>query len=150
MNDVKVITLSLCVAVVVFSSISMIIPNEKNGKIIKMILSIFILICLISPFTKLVKGDFKYIYNTNTQILEENICNILNDASNGTIYSLLKTPIENYGIVNDFYIDSEVEYKNNSAIFKEINIYFIGDNNIEKSHLEEYIKKSIGINVNIK
>jgi len=150
MNDVKVLTLSLCISVIVFSMLSMIIPNEKSGKIIKMILSVFILISLISPFTKLVKRDFNFSSNISSQISEESVYKILNDSSSDVLYSLIKNQIENYGVENDFYIDSKVEYKNKSAILKDINIYFIGENNIEKNDLKEYIKKNIGLNVIIK
>lgn len=150
MSYVKTLTLSLCITIVIFSIISTITPNEKNGKIIKLILSVFILISLISPFTKMVKSDFKLTEQSDVFISDNSISNVLNSASDDAIYRLLKTPIESFGIDNDFSVVTEVEYENNSAILKEINVYLLGENNIDKNMLMEYIEKTIGLRVNIK
>ena len=98
----------------------------------------------------MVKSDFKLTEQSDVFISDNSISNVLNSASDDAIYRLLKTPIESFGIDNDFSVVTEVEYENNSAILKEINVYLLGENNIDKNMLMEYIEKTIGLRVNIK
>ncbi len=153
MGGVKALTLTLCAAVILASITSMIIPSERNSKIIKLILSVFVLISLIAPIYKLgsVIGYNLNDATINSQLnlTKEKADEILSQTSSATFYGLLKPHIENFGIKDDFFIDTEVQYVDDKAVLKSVNIHFDDLHKIEAENLKQYLMKITGINVNI-
>lgn len=157
----------IAVAVIIASIFEMILPNGKTKKYIKMILGVFIVFSMISPFV-----DSKALYNFDVNEVIDNYKKDIN-TSNVTSNKSIDEKVEEMYIkeleddisknikeqgynVKVCKIDAKVYSDNDDAGINSINITLLSKNNNynskeskdENSGIEEINKVEIGISMN--
>ena len=156
MENVKVFALSVCVSLVVASILSMVIPNIEKNKIIKAVLSAFILSGLILPLKSILDGSTSpyssdYIEATYSQSYEydENTLQNLENAASASLYPIIKSELDKLGITEDFGIKLVICAENEGIKIESVNINVWDLHSIEKEQLQEQIEKNTGLPINI-
>lgn len=153
-ESVYICAASLCCTLIICSLLRILSPSGSTQKIMSVVISVFSLCCLASPFYELSK-------NINTLNLESEInntyigkfdteydCKVVETTAeyiNEYINSLLKSCA-----VDDSDIETVLSTDNSRGIYiKEVNIYLNGSENINIKEISELVSSAIGVKPNI-
>ena len=159
MDSVKVLAFSMCISVVVGSVLSMIVPSNAKQNIMKIVISAFVLVGLITPILSLFNKN-KFYSNAHTteasirqpqciSELNESVIAELERASASSIFPIFQQELMENGIDEVFGLGIELISQNDGVDIKKVNIT-IGDlHMIEKDNLEKYLEKKIGLPIEV-
>lgn len=140
---------SLCCCLVVCSLVRLVAPSGSTTKILSLVIGVFALCCLVSPFVTLVKSidvyscetDFTEKQSELTQVYNEEILRTTGDYIN----SYTKTLLLSAEIIPDD-IQTILGVNNENGIYiKEMNIYINKNSSYKIGTIEELIETSVGI-----
>ena len=140
---------SLCCCLVVCSLVRLVAPAGSTTKILSLVIGVFALCCLVSPFVTLVKSIDVYSCETDytekqselTQVYNEEILRTTGDYIN----SYTKTLLLSAEIIPDD-IQTILGVNNENGIYiKEMNIYINKNSSYKIGTIEELIETSVGI-----
>ena len=149
MNDVKSICFTLCIGVVICSIMTLLIPKIKENKMLKNVLSIFLLVSVlgsVAAIPKSVSFDVNSITPDINTSIERNIVEYIEK----TVYDNIKKAIKKEGINEKYSLNVDVSYENDSVILNYANISFEPPHKINIDELKNKIKNELGIIVDIK
>lgn len=157
MDAVKVWGFSSCVAVVIGSVISMIVPSFGKQNILRIVISAFVLVGMLSPALNIFKNfsvddfietnaDYNAIeaYELNDCMLEE-----LQEATTLALFPIVKEELLKFEISEDFGLNIELSQEDYGMKIEKVNITILDLHMIEKETVENYLKKEMGLQVNI-
>ena len=156
MEAVKVWSFSMCGAVVVGSIVTMIVPSIEKQKIMKIIISAFILIGVVSPLLNVIDEIDISEQVVNQSIIESSIIyldeNSFNELENGVsqaIYPLVQGELDKMNVKAEFGINTELEQQEEGISIKCVNINIADLHMIEKEKIKASIEKNLGLEINI-
>ena len=156
MEAVKVWGFSMCAAVVVGSIVTMIVPSIDKQKIMKLVISAFVLAGVISPLLNVLDN-----IDISAQALEQNAVETsqfqldeetfgeLEDNVSQAIYPLIQQELEKMNISSEFGINTELEQKQDGITVKCVNITIADLHMIKKDKIKSSIEDSLGLEINI-
>lgn len=145
----------IAVAVIIASIFEMILPDGKTKKYVKMILGVFIIFNMISPF---VNGSSLYNFSVN-DIVENYMNEIKVDTTNSVddkveeLYikelekDIIKTVEEQGYVVEKCNIDAKVYSDEKEAGISSINIIISSKKETEQTEISNIEKVEIGVNI---
>lgn len=157
MDSVKSFALSACISMVIGSIISMIVPNIEKNRIIKLLLSAFVLAGLISPLLSVFKSNnlFKNIntYETNVDAdygYNKNILEDIENSASESLYPIIKDELSRLGFYDDFGVKVEILDKKEGIEVESVNINVWDLHSIEKEKLQVSLTEKTGLPIKIK
>ena len=145
----------IAIAVILVSIFEMLLPNGNIKKYIKMILGLFVVFSIISPFV-----DSKALYNLNTNDIigeynltqQESVNDKIEDSSIKELENDITKTVEEQGYnVKSCKIDARIYSGDKDAGIKSINIILSSKNKKEEnnnnSDIETVNKVEIGVNI---
>lgn len=145
----------IAVAVIIASIFEMILPDGKTKKYVKMILGVFIIFNMISPF---VNGSSLYDFSVN-DIVENYMNEITVDATNSVddkveeLYikelekDIIKTVEEQGYVVEKCNIEAKVYSDEQEAGISSVNITISSKKETEQTEISNIEKVEIGVNI---
>lgn len=140
---------SLCCCLVVCSLVRLVAPAGNTTKILSLVIGVFALCCLVSPFATLVNevefDSFQYEYEeTQTELslkYNEEILKTTGDYINSYVKVLLTSAeIMPEDIRTTLGVSNE-----NGIYIKEMNIYINKNSSYKSETIEDLIETSVGI-----
>jgi hypothetical protein len=154
MDGVKVWCLSVCFAAVVGTVIMMLTPSIEKNKILKAVISVFILSSVISPMIPLVDSmDFSFgLYNDIQNNVSDfdatiNLNQMLEKSACEALYPIIKEKLIRYGIDDEFGITVKLFEKTEGYEINCVNIVINNERIIDKKAIEEDLLIDLGLNV---
>lgn len=145
----------IAIAVILVSIFEMLLPNGNIKKYIKMILGLFVVFSIISPFV-----DSKALYNLNTNDIigeynltqQESVNDKIEDSYIKELENDITRTVEEQGYnVKSCKIDARIYSGDKDAGIKSINIILLSKNKKEEnnnnSDIETVNKVEIGVNI---
>ncbi len=145
----------IAIAVILVSIFEMLLPNGNIKKYIKMILGLFVVFSIISPFV-----DSKALYNLNTNDIigeynltqQESVNDKIEDSYIKELENDITKTVEEQGYnVKSCKIDARIYSGDKDAGIKSINIILLSKNKKEEnnnnSDIETVNKVEIGVNI---
>lgn len=145
----------IAIAVILVSIFEMLLPNGNIKKYIKMILGLFVIFSIISPFV-----DSKALYNLNTNDIigeynltqQESVNDKIEDSYIKELENDITKTVEEQGYnVKSCKIDARIYSGDKDAGIKSINIILLSKNKKEEnnnnSDIETVNKVEIGVNI---
>ena len=145
----------IAIAVILVSIFEMLLPNGNIKKYIKMILGLFVVFSIISPFV-----DSKALYNLNTNDIigeynltqQESVNDKIEDSYIKELENDITRMVEEQGYnVKSCKIDARIYSGDKDAGIKSINIILLSKNKKEEnnnnSDIETVNKVEIGVNI---
>lgn len=145
----------IAIAVILVSIFEMLLPNGNIKKYIKMILGLFVVFSIISPFV-----DSKALYNLNTNDIigeynltqQESVNDKIEDSYIRELENDITKTVEEQGYnVKSCKIDARIYSGDKDAGIKSINIILLSKNKKEEnnnnSDIETVNKVEIGVNI---
>lgn len=145
----------IAIAVILASIFEMLLPNGNIKKYIKMILGLFVVFSIISPFV-----DSKALYNLNTNDIigeynltqQESVNDKIEDSYIKELENDITKTVEEQGYnVKSCKIDARIYSGDKDAGIKSINIILLSKNKKEEnnnnSDIETVNKVEIGVNI---
>ena len=145
----------IAIAVILVSIFEMLLPNGNIKKYIKMILGLFVVFSIISPFV-----DSKALYNLNTNDIigeynltqQESVNDKIEDSYIKELENDITKTVEEQGYnVKSCKIDARIYSGDKDAGIKSINIILLSKNKKEEnnnnSDIEAVNKVEIGVNI---
>lgn len=160
MEGVKSWCLSVCFSAIIGSIILIISPNIEKQKIIKVVVSAFVLIGILSPVLKVLntndpsidKWFEEYSETMHSKPLEEsqNLCNIIEESTIQSLYPIFKEQLNSIGITTDFSLSVDFDLTNEGVVINNVNIGFSNEEKIKKEEIKAFLneKNSLEIFVN--
>lgn len=156
MDAVKVWGFSMCSAVVIGSVVSMIAPSLEKQKMMKLVISAFVLAGVISPMLNLideidlsVQASGESTIETEEFEFDENLLNELENSVSQSLFPIIQIEFEKRNIDYDFGINVELKQGEDGIQVECVNITVMDLHKIEKDELKAIIEKNLGLNVNI-
>ena len=153
MDAIKVWGISTCTVLIIASIVSMIAPNISGKNIIRLIISGFILVGILSSLYKLIKNeDFSFsevdtsALNQEVSYSESTIRN-LTESVVQSLYPLVSDELEKSGMSEGFGLNVELQEKEDGIAIKKVHIS-ISDkhkNNIENLKLR--LEQNLGLKI---
>jgi len=136
MDFIKEWSFTVCVTLIISVVFSVLTPRGSMGKFYKMILSAFIFLSFIIPFTDAdISFSFPQIDAESEEMKQEN-------AYSNMLTVKIKEALEKGGY-KSCTVNSDIEYRDEEIVIKEV-IIFIPDNyNIQE--VKDYIFEKLGI-----
>lgn len=145
----------IAIAVILVSIFEMLLPNGNIKKYIKMILGLFVVFSIISPFV-----DSKALYNLNTNDIigeynltqQESVNDKIEDSYIKELENDITKTVEEQGYnVKSCKIDARIYSGDKDAGIKSINIILLSKNKKEENNTNSDIKTvnkvEIGVNI---
>ncbi len=159
MEALKVWGISTCAAVVIGSIVAAITPSISKQNIMRIIISAFVLVGLISPSLKLIeKSDFNFdeysiiqsdVNNDGVEVLEEDLLNDLEQSSAVALFPIFKQELENIGIDSDFGIKPQLSQEKDGIKILKVNITVSDLHMIEKEDVLNHLQNKTGLAIDI-
>ena len=156
MEAVKVWGFSMCGAVVVGSIVTMIVPSIEKQKIMKIVISTFILIGVVSPLLNIIDEIDVSEQVVNQSIIESSIIYLdensfieLENSVSQAIYPLIQGELEKMNVKAEFGINTELEQKEEGISIKCVNINIADVHMIKKEKIKANIEENLGLEINI-
>lgn len=158
METVKVWAISVCVAVVIGSVISMITPAIGKQKIMRIVISAFILSAMIFPALSIIEkndlledtlSNIKIQENSDSFYLNDEMLLKLEEASVSALYPILKLELSEVGITEEFGINLKLSQQNEGIEIEEVNISISDLHMIKKDEIQNKLKKKTGLPIEI-
>lgn len=156
MEAVKVWGFSMCSAVVIGSIVTMIVPSIEKQKIMKLVISAFVLAGVISPllnvidevdFSPQVFGQDADAYN---QIeIDDNTLEELENSVSQSLFPLIQAELEGMNISNEFGVSVELARESEGIAINCVNITIADLHIIETEKISSAISENLGFDVNI-
>lgn len=147
---------SMCSAVVIGSIVTMIVPSIEKQKIMKLVISVFVLAGVISPLLNLIDEidisaeAFKQDSAESSQImLNQGALEELENNVSQALFSLIQEELEKNNIKNEFGINVELEQKQDGISVKSVNIEVADLHIIEKERIRLLLEENLGLEINI-
>ena len=135
-------TYTVCITLIFSIIFSLLIPKDSNGKVGKIIITVFIMISFIAPFKA---SGFDFNFDGINSISEQQAENKEESYS-----AIIKSNIEK-ALSDGNYSNSKakvkVKIKDDELYIKEADIYILND--YDKSEVQKYIFDKLGINVQV-
>ncbi len=156
MEAVKVWGFSMCAAVVIGSIVTMILPSIEKQKIIKLVISAFVLAGVVSPLLNVINGidiSAQALEQNGTEDsqfqLDENTFQELENSVSQAIFPLIQQELEKMNIDSDFGINTELAQEQDGISVKCVNITISDLHMIEKDELELLLEDTLGLTISI-
>ena len=159
MEAVKVWSFSVCIAIVIGAITSMIAPSLTKHKIIRIVISVFVLAGIMSPLVDVLDETNLSLEAVNElnnyeefegqQALEEDILNKLEDAVDKTMYDIVKQELLRFGIEENFGMHVDLVYQKDGISVEGVNIAIEDLHMIEQERLAEELEKNLGFPVSV-
>ncbi|MEE1279775.1 MAG: hypothetical protein UHH95_02950 [Oscillospiraceae bacterium] len=159
MEAVKVWGISTCVAVIIGSVVAAITPSIGKQNIMRIVISAFVLVGLISPSLKLIeKSEINLeeylITQANVEIdgvseLEQDLLKELEQASAVALFPIFKQELENIGINSEFGIKPQLYQEKEGIEIIKVNITISDLHMIEKEAVLNHLQNKTGLEIDI-
>ena len=156
MDSVKAWGLSACAALVVGAGVSMIVPSLEKNKMIKLVLSSFMLVSIVSPMLSMINSaDFSLddlignesVYS-NVEMTDDAL-KLLENSSCEALYPVISEKIKEYGLDKEFGLSVVLRKKNGGVEIERVDINMGTENIIEINGLEDYLRQNLGLPIEI-
>jgi len=135
-------TYTVCITLIFSIIFSLLLPKNSNGKVGKIIITVFIMLSLIAPFKAngfdLSFEDIKVINEQQTENKEK--------SYSTTIKSNIEKTL-NDGNYKNSKVKVNVKIKDDELYIKSVEIYIL--NEYDKSEVKKYIFDKLGINAQV-
>ncbi len=156
MEAVKVWGFSMCTAVVIGSITIMIVPSIEKQRIMKLVISAFVLAGVISPLLNVIDEmdiSAQALSQDTTSSgyiqLDDNTLEELENNVSQALFPLVQDEFEKMNISNEFGIVVELSQKQDGISVKCVNIWVADLHIIEKENLKILLEENLGLDVNI-
>lgn len=158
MDAVKVWCFSVCVALVIGAVVSMIVPSIDKQKIMRLVISAFILAGIISPMLTVVKEinisfeaqDYEeYLADIDDTEQEKTLILTLEDTVAKSLFPLVKKQLDNLNINEEFGIKVALSKEKEGITVDKVNISLSDLHMIDQDALENELKESLGLPISI-
>lgn len=146
--------LTLCVVAAVSGVLTLLVPNETYEKPVKLIVSLFILICLVSPFAKgnalknIDKFEFK-MSSYDKYKAQLDMWNKSGDIIKSTVKNSIKEIVYNQSGENADDVIINLVIENESFKIKDLIIILPEKAKKHESAIADEIKNKLGIDKNV-
>ncbi len=156
MEAVKVWGFAMCTAVVIGSVTTMIVPSIEKQRVMKLVISAFVLAGVISPLLNVIDEiDFSVqaleqdaISSSQIQ-LDDKALDELEDNVSQALFPIIQEEFTKMNISNEFGITTELEQEQEGISVKNVNITIEDLHMIEKENVRLILEKNLGLEVNI-
>ena len=156
METVKVWGFSMCTAVVIGSMVSMIAPSIEKQKMMKLIISAFVLAGILSPMLNLIdeidlslQASAENIVEEQNYILDENLLNELENNVSQSLFPLIEDELNALNLSTDFGVYTELIQSDDGIEIECVNITVMDLHKIDKDNLKAVLERNIGLPINI-
>jgi len=157
MEAVKVWCFSVCVSLVVGSALSMIVPSLDKYKIMKLTISAFILVGIVTPIINNaddINFDFELTEQTIVSDMEEkemdeNIINELQQNVTQSLFPFVKYELHMLNISDDFGINVELNALENGVSIEKVNITLSDLHTLKKDEIISSLEKNLGLPISL-
>ena len=146
----------MCVSLVIGAILSMIAPNIEKNKVLKVILSAFILTGLISPLSSIVSNS-DFIENINyteaakyeSYKYDETALKNLEETASISLHPIIMSELSNLGVNDNFGLKLNFDIEKEGVKIESVNISIWDLHSIEKDKLQADLTKKTGLPINI-
>ncbi|MBQ8868526.1 MAG: stage III sporulation protein AF [Oscillospiraceae bacterium] len=156
MEAVKVWGFSMCAAVVIGSVVSMIAPSLEKHKMMKLIISAFVLAGVLSPMLNLIdeidlslQASAENVVEKQDHILDENMLNKLENSVSQSLFPLIDDELDALGLSSDFGINTELKQSEDRIEIECVNITVMDLHKIDKDNLKAALERNLGLTIKI-
>lgn len=157
MEGVKVWCLSVCVALIVGSIISSIVPSLEKFKIMKLTISAFILVGVLFPLIKGIDdGSFNFndieqsiVIETENSKMNDEIIEKLQDNVSQSLFPLVKYELHMLNVSDEFGIKAKIKKEENGVSIQSVNITISDLHKNNKDSIRNTLEKNLGLPVDL-
>ena len=156
LEAVKVWGFSMCSAVVIGSVVSMIAPSLEKQKMMKLIISAFVLAGILSPMLNLIdeidlslQASAENVVEEQDIIFDENLLKDLENSVSQSLFPLVKDEIYDFDPSLDFGINTELNQSKKGIQIECVNIAVTDLHKIDKDNLKAALERNLGLSINI-
>lgn len=157
MEGVKVWCLSVCVALIVGSIISSIVPSLEKFKIMKLTISAFILVGVLFPLIKGIDdGSFNFndieqsiVIETENSKMNDEIIEKLQDNVSQSLFPLVKYELHMLNVSDEFGIKAKIKKEENGVSIQSVNITISDLHKNNKDSIRDTLEKNLGLPIDL-
>lgn len=157
MEGVKVWCLSVCVALIVGSIISSIVPSLEKFKIMKLTISAFILVGVLFPLIKGIDdGSFNFndieqsiVIETENSKMNDEIIEKLQDNVSQSLFPLVKYELHMLNVSDEFGIKTKIKKEENGVSIQSVNITISDLHKNNKDSIRDTLEKNLGLPIDL-
>lgn len=159
MEAVKVWGFSMCVSVVIGAIVSMIAPSLGKQKIMKMIISVFVLVGVLSPLINILEAnDFSIdalggLDNISSESKEiELSADLLDDLEinvTQSLFPLIKQELSYYKLEEEFGVNVKLNQQKDGISIDCVNITLMDLHKIDQDVLTNDLEKNLGLPISV-
>ncbi len=156
MEAVKVWGFSMCAAVVIGSVVSMIVPSLEKQKMMKLIISAFVLTGVLSPMLNLIdkidlslQASAENVVEEQYYVLDDDRLSELENSVSQSLFPLVEAELEVLEQSRDFGINTELKQSDDGIRIECVNITVMDLHKIDKDSLKATLEKSLGLPISI-
>ena len=135
-------TYTVCITLIFSIIFSLLLPKDSNGKVGKIIITVFIMISFIAPF-KASGFDFNF---DDINLISEQQAENKEESYSAIIKSNIEKTLSD-GNYSNSKAKVKVKIKDDELYIKEADIYILND--YDKSEVQKYIFDKLGINAQV-
>ena len=135
-------TYTVCITLIFSMIFSLLLPKDSNGKVGKIIITVFIMISFIAPF-KASGFDFNF---DDINLISEQQAENKEESYSAIIKSNIEKALSD-GNYSNSKAKVKVKIKDDELYIKEADIYILND--YDKSEVQKYIFDKLGINAQV-
>jgi len=159
LEAVKVWGFSMCVSVVIGAIVSMIAPSLGKQKIMKMIISVFVLVGVLSPLINILEAnDFSIdalggLDNISSESKEiELSADLLDDLEinvTQSLFPLIKQELSYYKLEEEFGVNVKLNQQKDGISIDCVNITLMDLHKIDQDVLTNDLEKNLGLPISV-
>lgn len=157
MEGVKAWCLSVCVALIVGSIISSIVPSLEKFKIMKLTISAFILVAVLFPLIKGIDdGSFNFndieqsiVIETENSKMNDEIIEKLQDNVSQSLFPLVKYELHMLNVSDEFGIKTKIKKEENGVSIQSVNITISDLHKNNKDSIRDTLEKNLGLPIDL-
>ena len=155
MDAVKVWAFSMCAAVVIASIVTMIVPSLEKQKMMKLIISTFVLAGVLSPTLNIIDeielsvdaSAHTAIETERLEIDETSLESLENNVSQA-LFPIIQDELEKNEFMYDFGLSVELIQEDAGISIECVNITVTDLHKIEKDKLKATLEENLGFEIN--
>lgn len=140
---------SLCCCLVVCSLIKLVAPSGSTTKILNLVIGVFALCCLVSPFVTLIKSLDEYSYNVEYKMKQNELSDTYSEEVLGTTGNYINSYTQALLANAEIYVDdirTTIGVDDKTGIYiKEVNIYVNKDSSYKTNTIVNLVESALGV-----
>ncbi len=155
MDAIKTWGISTCTVLVIASIVSMIAPNISGKNIVRLIVSGFILVGILSSLFKLIKTENFSLDAVDTSVLSEKvdysdeIIENLGETVVQSLYPIISDELNKMGVTDEFGLNIKLGKKDDGVEIEKVHISISDKHRNNVENLKERLEQNLGLEIAI-